>query len=101
MVVTGCSQYFEGTISQIEAGEVNILISDDSLGYDAAQNREDLVPVKLDVALGNMYTKEIESFGRAVANDTEPEITAVDAINVQRIVEQAYLASENGVTAVL
>ena len=91
----------EGTISQIEAGEVNILISDDSLGYDAAQNREDLVPVKLDVALGNMYTKEIESFGRAVANDTEPEITAADAINVQRIVEQAYLASENGVTAVL
>ncbi|MBQ8816700.1 MAG: Gfo/Idh/MocA family oxidoreductase [Lachnospiraceae bacterium] len=91
----------EGTISQIEAGDVSILISDDSLAYDASQNREELVPVKLNVPLGNMYTKEIESFGRAVLNDTEPEITAADAIAVQKIVEQAYLASENGITATL
>lgn len=85
----------EGTISQVEGGDVSILISDDALGYDAAQNREELVPVKLDVELGNMYTKEVESFGRAIANDTEPEITAEDAINVQMIVEQAYKASDD------
>ena len=91
----------EGTISQIEAGDVSVLISDDSLGYDAAQNRDELTPVKLDVELGNMYTKEVESFGRAVANDTEPEITAEDAILVQRICECAYGASDNKQTAVL
>ena len=85
----------EGTISQVEGGEVSVLISNDSLGYDAAQNREELVPVKLNVELGNMYTKEVESFGRAILNDTEPEITAEDGINVQMIVEQAYKASDD------
>ena len=88
----------EGTISQVEGGDVSILISDDSLGYDAAQDRGELTPVKLDVPLGNMYTKEIESFGRAIINDTEPEITAEDAIDVQRIVECAYRASEKKAT---
>ena len=91
----------EGTISQVEGGDVSILISDDSLGYDAAQNREELVPVKLDVELGNMYTKEVESFGRAIANDTEPEITAEDAINVQMIVEQAYKASDDNLAYIV
>lgn len=91
----------EGTISQIEAGEVSVLISDDSLGYDASQNRNELTPVKLDVELGNMYTKEITSFGNAIANDTEPEITAEDAILVQRICEAAYKSSDSKVIAKL
>ena len=91
----------EGTISQVEGGDVSVLISDDSLGYDAAQNRDELVPVKLDVELGNMYTKEVESFGRAILNDTEPEITAADAIFVQTIVERAYAASDNKITSEL
>ncbi len=91
----------EGTISQVEGGDVSILISDDSLAYDAAQNREELVPVKLNVELGNMYTKEVESFGRAILNDTEPEITAEDAINVQIIVEQAYKASDDNIAYIV
>lgn len=88
----------EGTISQIEGGDVSILISDDSLGYDAAQNRDTLAEVKLEVPLGNMYTKEVESFGRAIENDTEPEVTSVDAIALQTIVECAYRAGESGRT---
>lgn len=80
----------EGTVSQVEGGEVKVLISDDSLGYDASQNREDLVAVNLDVELGNMYTKEVESFGRAIINDTEPMVTAEDGIHVQEICVKAY-----------
>lgn len=91
----------EGTISQVEGGDVSILISDDALGYDAAQNREELVPVKLNVKLGNMYTKEVESFSRAILNDTEPEITAEEAINVQMIVEQAYKASDDNLAYIV
>ncbi|MBR2452513.1 MAG: Gfo/Idh/MocA family oxidoreductase [Clostridia bacterium] len=91
----------EGTISQVEGGDVSVLISDDSLGYDAAQNRDELVPVKLDVELGNMYTKEIESFGNAVLNGTAPEITGEDGINVQKIVENAYKASETKIISEL
>ena len=88
----------EGTISQIEGGDVSILISDDSLGYDAVQNRDTLAEVKLEVPLGNMYTKEVESFGRAIENDTEPEVTSADAIALQTIVECAYRAGESGRT---
>ncbi len=91
----------EGTVSQVEGGDVSVLISDDSLGYDAAQNREELVPVKLDVEFGNMYTKEVESFGNAIINDTEPAITAEDAIFVQNIVERAYASSEDKKIAIL
>ena len=91
----------EGTISQVEGGDVSVLISDDSLAYDAAQNREELIPIKLNATLGNMYTKEVESFGRAVENDTEPAITAADAIYLQNIVEQAYKTSDTGIIAKL
>ena len=91
----------EGTVSQVEGGDVSVLISDDSLGYDAAQNREELVPVKLDVEFGNMYTKEVESFGNAIINDTEPAITAEDAIFVQNLVERAYASSEDKKIAIL
>ena len=44
-----------------------------------------------------MYEKEISSFANAIINDTEPAITACDAINVQTIVEKAYEASAEGV----
>ena len=43
-----------------------------------------------------MYEKEITSFANAILNNTEPEITAEDAIFVQNVVEQAYAASEEG-----
>lgn len=84
----------EGTISQVEGGNVEVFISDDALGYDAAQDRVDVKSIELDVEFGNMYTKEIESFSNAVINDTTPEITAKDGIVVQKIVEGAYRASE-------
>ncbi len=84
----------EGTISQVEGGRVDVLISDDSLGYDAAQNRVDVAPLPLDVTFGNMYAKELEGFGEAVINDITPPVSAAEAIQVQRVVEAAYLASD-------
>ncbi len=85
----------EGTVSQVEGGNVDVLISDDSLGYDASQDRNEPVPMKLDVTFGNMYTKEVESFSNAILNDTEPAITAEEAIALQKIVESAYRASDD------
>ena len=84
----------EGTISQIEAGKVDVVISDPNLGYDATQDRVDVAPMEIKVDFGNMYTKEVESFGNAIINGTQPEITAEDAISVQKIVEQLYAANE-------
>ena len=84
----------EGTISQVEGGRVDVLISDDSLGYDAKQDRVDVAPLSLDVTFGNMYAKEIEGFGDAIINDSVPPVSAPEAIQVQRVVEAAYLASD-------
>ncbi len=88
----------EGTISQVESGKIELTTSDDSAGYNAKQNREDGGgSVELEVVCGNMYEKEISSFANAVINDTEPEITADDAIIVQTVVEKAYQASDDGI----
>jgi len=85
----------EGTISQVESGRVEVTVSDDSLGYNAQQNRDgEKSACLMEVETGNMYEKEISSFANAILNDTEPEITAEDGIFVQKIVENAYLSSE-------
>ncbi len=84
----------EGTISQVEGGKVEVMISDNSLGYNAQQDRNDVVPFEINVEFGNMYTKEIESFSNVVINDLKPEVTAEEAINVQKIVEGAYRACD-------
>ena len=84
-----------GTLAQAEVGTVNILISDDSLEYDANQNRSEIVPLSLEgTPLGNMYTKEVSQFGDAVIGNTEPPVTADSAIYDQKIVEAAYKSSE-------
>jgi len=87
----------EGTISQVESGTILLTTSDPDAGYNAQQNREDDSFRAVEVVTGNMYEKEISSFANAIINDTEPEITAKDAINVQTIVENAYMASDEGV----
>jgi predicted dehydrogenase len=84
----------EGTIGQVEGGEVYYITTDDTLGYAAEQNRENTGFMPLVTEGGNMYTKEITSFGNAILNDTQPEVTGEDGIFVQRIVEEAYASSE-------
>ena len=88
------SIFAQGTISQVEGGEVEVLCADDSAGYDASQNRGDVAPLQVDVVFGNMYTKEIESFGRAVAGEGEVAITARDGIQSQRVIEAAYASNK-------
>ena len=87
----------EGTISQVESGKIELTTSDDTAGYNAKQDRDEDDSKNVEVVTGNMYEKEITSFANAILNDTEPEITAEDAIFVQNVVEQAYAASEDGV----
>ena len=86
----------EGTISQVESGNVFICSKAEDDGYNAQQNRTSDNFLKVEVTPGNMYEKEITSFANAIINNTAPEITAEDAIFVQRVVEKAYEASEKG-----
>ena len=84
-----------GTLAQDEVGNVNILISDDSLEYDANQVRGELKPLSLEgTPLGNMYTKEIEGLGNSVIENTDVPVTIESAIYDQKVVEAAYKSTE-------
>jgi predicted dehydrogenase len=84
----------DGTIAQSEVGTVKI-IQTNTKGYDAQQLRSvtNAKELKADIS-GNMYTKEIQAFSDAILKDKKPPVSAEDAINVQKIVEGAYLAGK-------
>lgn len=80
----------KGTLSQVEEGDVEVLLIDDAGEYDAQQNRTAVKPVALDVSFGNMYTKEIEAFGKAVLGEGDIPVAASDAICSQKAIEELY-----------
>ena len=86
----------EGTIGQVEAGEMKLCTTEEGLVYAAEQNRENSTFVTVNVQTGNMYEKEISAFANAILTDTAPVVTAADAISAQTVVEKAYAASESG-----
>lgn len=88
------SMLAEGTISQIEGGKLEVMLSDDSLEYDAQQDANDVEPMEINVDFGNMYTKEIESFSDSIINGTNVEVPAEDAVQVQKVIQSAYRTSE-------
>ena len=90
------SFFAEGTIAQDEAGEAILRAADDSAGYDASQARSGAEPVSLTGGGGNLYTKEIEAFGRAVLGECGVPVPALDAILSQQAVEAAYRSSASG-----
>jgi predicted dehydrogenase len=83
-----------GTLGQDEAGSVEMLVCDDSSEYDAQQNRNPIRSETVTVEFGNMYTREIESFGNSILNGTPLEVPASDAVYVQRVMEAAYRAND-------
>jgi len=90
------SMLAEGTLGQVEGGKLDVLLSDDTLGYDAQQDRVDVSPMEIKVEFGNMYTKEIESFCNSILNGTKIEVPIEDAVQVQKVIEAAYESSETG-----
>ena len=74
------SIFAQGTISQAEGGSIEVLCVDDAGEYDAGQSRDEIKPLQVEVEFGNMYTKEIEAFGKAVAGEGEIPVKAADAI---------------------
>ena len=79
-----------GTLGQVEGGKVEVLACPKSLDYDAQQNRTDVEPVKIEVDFGNMYTKEIEAFAKAVIENTEPPVNGRNTLLVHKIIEAVY-----------
>lgn len=98
---TGGSVFLEGSLAQDEAGEGTLVFTDSNKGYDAQQNRSRVESTKLSGKGGNLYTKEVDAFVNAIINDTEPPITADDAIKAQKIVEAAYVSADSGKVVIL
>jgi predicted dehydrogenase len=84
------------TIGQVEGGTVQVLKVEEQKGYDAQQDKKEVIAEILKGELGNMYTKEIQSFSDSILYGKQVEVPAWQAVEVQRIVEAAYTSSENG-----
>ena len=95
------SMLAEGTIGQVEGGKLDVVLSDDTLAYDATQDRNDVSPVDIEVTFGNMYTKEVESFSNSILNDTPIEVPIDDALYVQRVMNSAYESNDSGKVVLL
>lgn len=81
-----------GTLSQVEGGRVEVLACPVAAGYDAGQKHTQVEPIPLDVTFGNMYTKEIDAFCRAIQNDTDPPVNGRDTLPVHKIADLIYRA---------
>jgi len=79
-----------GTLGQEEGGSVELRVCDGNAGYDALQSRGPVRSEVLSVPLGNMYTKEIESFSEAVLRGETPAVNGRDTLISQRVIEAVY-----------
>ena len=90
----------EGILDQVDGGTLDALFTRQD-AYDAQQNKKREEKADISVVFGNMYTREIESFSNSLLTGAPLEVPAQDAVDVQRIVEAAYRAAEEGITVTL
>ena len=80
-------------IGQVDGGSVDAMFLNEMKGYDAQQDAKETESTNLDVEFGNMYTREIVSFGESVLNGKPLTVPAQDAVDVQRVIEAAYISN--------
>lgn len=88
----------KGTIGQGSEGSLTVYSSAEDKGYEAAQTRDASgMAVRVETPDPvNIYRAEIEAFADAILDDTEPIITAEDAIASFSAVLAAYKSSCEG-----
>lgn len=84
----------DGVIGQVDGGSLDALFCGKARGYDAQQDAKQTRGTEIPVKLGNMYTREIESFGRSILEGLPLEVPASEAVQVQRIMEAAYRSND-------
>lgn len=86
-----------GTIGQDGGGIINVTISDQSHGYQSAQQRDGIPSAgMLGFEKCNIYARQIESFSNCILNDTQPETTLWAAYKDMKVIDCAYLAAKEG-----
>ena len=86
----------ENVIGQVDGGCLDALFLGPQGGYDAVQDAKDVKGENIEVAFGNLYQREIESFCNSLLTGAPLEVPAADAIQMQRVMEAAYLSNETG-----
>ncbi len=86
----------QGVIGQVDGGTLDALFLGPQGGYDAVQNAKAVEGEHIDVTFGNLYQREIDSFCRSLLTGAPLEAPASDALQVQRVLEAAYLSNETG-----
>ena len=86
----------EGSLGQVDGGDVLVTFSDPTLGYSAMQDRSASNDQKLSGAEANLYEREITSFGESVLNGRPIEVPAEAAAHVQKVIEAIYESSDTG-----
>ena len=81
-------------IGQVDGGSLDAMFLGTQGGYNAQQDKTEGVQEKIEVEFGNMYTREIESFGNSILNNLPLEVPAEEAVYVQRVMEAAYRAND-------
>ncbi|MBQ3557112.1 MAG: Gfo/Idh/MocA family oxidoreductase [Oscillospiraceae bacterium] len=83
----------ENVIGQIDCGTLEGMFCQPG-AYNAQQDNNLAKGELLDAEFGNMYTREIESFGNSILNDLPLEVPATDAVRLQKIMALAYQAND-------
>ncbi|MBE6957029.1 MAG: Gfo/Idh/MocA family oxidoreductase [Ruminococcaceae bacterium] len=83
----------ENVIGQLDCGTLEGMFCQPG-EYNAQQDNNLAKGELLDAEFGNMYTREIESFGNSILNDLPLEVPATDAVRLQKIMELAYRAND-------
>jgi predicted dehydrogenase len=91
---TAGSAVIEGSLGQEESGEAVLIVSENTSGYNAKQNRVKAHKTKLLADSGNLYTKEIAAFADAIINNGKIPVPSSDAIAAQKVVESAYFSAD-------
>lgn len=77
-------------IGQNDGGKLNAVFVEENLAYSATQDHADDAGLDIPGEFGNMYTRQIESFGNSILQGLPLEVPASDAVHVQIIMELAY-----------
>jgi predicted dehydrogenase len=86
----------ENVIGQVDGGTLDAMYLEKQGEYNAQQDTNEATAESEDVAFGNMYAREIESFCSSLLNGTTLEVPARDAVYIQRVMEAAYESEESG-----
>lgn len=90
-----------GVIGQVDGGELDAMFLGEQGGYDALQNKDQSVGQTITVEFGNTYEREITSFANSLLTGAPLEVPAQQAVQVQRVMEAAYLSNDAGKTVKL